>query len=135
MVVQRRLKVAISFEKLESVLYILLMSAEESSKWKLLNLYIKLFFMLFVFGFGKRKLLLPRRLCVKTSLVNVNSLFNVFAPMLLRVLNVVLAFVLTRCWFNVSQPSMLSTSSWSVSLGTFAIILAALLWSFCRRVD
>ena len=58
--------------------------------------YIKLFFILFVFGFGKRiKLELPRRLWFKISFLEVNSFFSELGPMLLSVLNIIFAFAIS----------------------------------------
>ena len=55
--------------------------------------YIKLFFILFVLGFGKRiKLELPRRLWLKISFLKVNSFLSELGPMLLSVLNIIFAF-------------------------------------------
>ena len=66
--------------------------------------YIKLFFILFVLGFGKRiKLELPRRLWFKISFLKVNSFLSELGPMLLSVLNIIFAFASFLCCLSGSQ--------------------------------
>ena len=61
--------------------------------------YIKLFFILFVFGFGKRiELELSRRLWFNISVLKVNK----FGPMLLSVLNISFALAFTLCCLSGS---------------------------------
>ena len=72
--------------------------------------YIKLFFILFVLGFGKRiKLELPRRLWFKISFLKVNSFLSELGPMLLSVLNIIFAFAFFLCCLSGSKPKIFST--------------------------
>ena len=58
--------------------------------------YLKLFFILFVFGLGKRLVLeLLRRLRFNISFLGVNNSLRQFGPMLLSVLNIVFASSIT----------------------------------------
>ena len=72
--------------------------------------YMKLFFILFVFGLGKRMVLeLLRRLRFSISFLKVNNSLRKFGPMLLSVLNIVFAFAFTLCSLSGSHPNIFST--------------------------
>ena len=72
--------------------------------------YMKLFFILFVFGLGKRMVLeLLRRLRFNISFLKVNNSLRQFGPMLLIVLNIIFAFAFTLCSLSGSHPNIFST--------------------------
>ena len=72
--------------------------------------YIKLFFILFVLGFGKRtELEVPRRLWFKIYLLKVNTSLSELGPMLLSVLNIIFALAFFLCCSRGSQPNIFST--------------------------
>ncbi len=69
--------------------------------------YMKLFFILFVFGLGKRMVLeLLRRLRFNISFLTVNNSLRQFGPMLLSVLNIIFAFAFTLCSLVPFSPNL-----------------------------
>jgi hypothetical protein len=72
--------------------------------------YMKLFFILFVFGLGKRMVLeLLRRLRFNISFLKVYNSLRQFGYMLLSVLNIIFAFAFSLCFLSGSHPNIFST--------------------------
>jgi hypothetical protein len=71
--------------------------------------YMKRFFILFVFGLGKRMVReLLRRLRFNISFLKENNSLSQFGPMLLSVLNIIFAFAFTFCSLSGSHPNIFS---------------------------
>ena len=108
MILFQMLRVAIFLLKHEIDLLSLMFSGKEFQMEA--PSYIKLFFILFVLGFGKRiELEVPRRLWFKISLSKINNFLRELGPMLLSVLNIIFALAFFLCCSSGSQPNMLST--------------------------
>ena len=108
MILFQMLRVAIFLLKHEIDLLSLMFSGKEFQMEA--PSYIKLFFILFVLGFGKRiELEVPRRLWFKISLSKINNFLRELGPMLLSVLNIIFALAFFLYCSSGSQPNMLST--------------------------
>ena len=96
MILFQMLRVAIFLLKHEIDLLSLMFSGKEFQMEA--PSYIKLFFILFVLGFGKRiELEVPRRLWFKISLSKINNFLRELGPMLLSVLNIIFALAFFLC--------------------------------------
>ena len=87
--------------------------------------YIKLFFILFVLGFGKRiELEVPRRLWFEISPSKINNFLRELGPMLLSVLNIIFALAFFSLFFE-----------WFPTKYTQYCLLIYFFWHMCYNTD